>query len=207
MTAAAATPFERIAEFYDRRVAEFGHDPRACDYGRRESQRRKFEALSAALDYRGRSVLDVGCGFADYAGFLRERHEGVRYAGVDLSPAMIARARALHAGLDLRVANILEEPAGETFDVVSANGIFYLLGAAAPELMPRLVRAMFARCREAVIFNSLSTWASVHEPGEYYADPLATVAWCRELSPWVSLRHDYLPHDFLVVLRRQPSVP
>lgn len=202
----AAAPFARIADFYNQRVAEFGHDPRACDYGRSESQRRKFQALSDALDYRGRHVLDVGCGFADYADFLRERHEGVHYTGVDLSPAMIERARALHPELDLRVANLLEEPVTQTADIVSANGIFYLLGTDAPALMPRLVRAMFARCREAVIFNSLSTWASVHETGEFYADPLATLAWCREISPWVTLRHDYLPHDFLVVIRRQSSV-
>lgn len=199
-------PFARIAEFYDRRVAEFGHDPRACDYGRAESQRRKFQALSDALDYRGRSVLDVGCGFADYADFLRAAHEDVRYAGVDLSPAMIERARALHPALDLRVGNILEEPAQADFDIVSANGIFYLLGMEAPELMPRLVRAMFTRCREAVVFNSLSTWASAQEAGEFYADPIATLEWCRQISPWVTLRHDYLPHDFLVVIRRQPSV-
>lgn len=201
------SPFTAIAEFYDRRVGEFGHDPRACDYGRAESQRRKFHALSTALDYTGRRVLDVGCGFADYADYLAAHHEGVTYAGVDLSGEMIARARAAHPDLNLRVANILEEPAGEPHDVVSANGIFYLLGEDAPVLMPRLVRAMFARCREAVVFNSLSTWANIHESGEFYADPLETLAWCREISPWVTLRHDYLPHDFMIVIRREQNLP
>ncbi len=200
-----SSPFLSIAEFYNRRVGEFGHDPRACDYGRAESQRRKFRALSTALDYTGRSVLDVGCGFADYADHLAGHHSAVRYAGVDLSTAMIERARAAHPGLDLRVGNLLEEPADENYDIVSANGIFYLLGTEAPMLMPRLVRAMYARCREAVIFNSLSTWATVQEPGEFYADPLTTVAWCRELSPWITLRHDYLPHDFTVIIRREKA--
>jgi SAM-dependent methyltransferase len=197
-----SSPFTTIADFYDRRVGEFGHDPRACDYGRAESQRRKFSALSAALDYTGRDVLDVGCGFADYAAFLAGQHANVRYAGVDLSPAMIAQARALHPQLALRVANLLEEPVEETHDIVSANGIFYLLGEAAPSLMRALVRVMYARCREAVIFNSLSTWATVHEQGEFYADPVETLAWCREISPWVTLHHDYLPHDFMIVMRR-----
>lgn len=201
------TPFPAIAEFYNRRVGEFGHDPRACDYGRAESQQRKFRALSGALDYAGRSVLDVGCGFADYAEHLTANHEGVRYAGVDLSTAMIERARLARPELDLRVGNILEEPVRERHDIVSANGIFYLLGAEAPRLMRQLVEAMFARCREAVIFNSLSTWASGHEAGEFYADPLATLAWCREISPWVTLRHDYLPHDFLIVIRREKTAP
>jgi SAM-dependent methyltransferase len=195
-------PFDRIADFYDRRVAEFGHDPRSCDYGRAESQRRKFQVLSDSLDYRGRSVLDVGCGFADFATFLAQRHEGVCYSGVDLSPSMIDHARAKNPCLDLKVTNILEEPAVQTHDFVIANGIFYLLGAEAPQLMRRLVEVMFSRCREAVVFNSLSTWASIQEPGEFYADPLETLAWCRELSPRVALRHDYLPHDFLVMIRR-----
>jgi hypothetical protein len=95
----------------------------------------------------------------------------------------------------------------EQHDIVSANGIFYLLGAEAPRLMRQLVEAMFARCHEAVIFNSLSTWASVHDAGEFYADPLETLAWCREISPWVMLRHDYLPHDFLIVIRREKTTP
>jgi SAM-dependent methyltransferase len=201
------TPFPAIAEFYNRRVGEFGHDPRACDYGRAESQQRKFRALSGALNYTGRSVLDVGCGFADYAVHLTATHAGVHYAGVDLSTAMIDRARLAHPTFDLRVGNILEEPVREQHDIVSANGIFYLLGAEAPRLMRQLVEAMFARCHEAVIFNSLSTWASVHDAGEFYADPLETLAWCREISPWVMLRHDYLPHDFLIVIRREKTTP
>lgn len=201
------TPFSAIADFYDRRVGEFGHDPRACDYGRAESQQRKFSALAESLDYRGRSVLDIGCGFADYADYLKRRQPDLRYAGMDLSSAMIVQARETHPGLDLRVGNILDDPVDERHDIVSANGIFYLLGAEAPVLMRQLVRAMYARCREAVIFNSLSTWASVQEPGEFYADPLETLAWCREISPWVTLRHDYLPHDFLIVIRREKIAP
>lgn len=199
--------FSRIADFYERRVAEFGHDPRACDYGRAESQQRKFRVLAEAADYTEASVLDVGCGFADYAEYLAARFPGVRYTGVDLSPAMIARARAARPGLDVRVGNILEEAAEPTHDIVSANGIFYLLGADAPVLMRRLVAAMFARCRRGAVFNSLSTWASVHEPGEFYADPAEVVTWCREISPWVTLRHDYLPHDFTVCLSRERTSP
>jgi SAM-dependent methyltransferase len=203
----SSTPFPGIADFYNQRVQTYGHDPRACDYGRAESQRRKFSVLASVADYKGLSVLDVGCGFADYAGFLAERHPGVEYHGIDLSPAMIEKARQARPDLDLRVANLLDLPPGESYDVVSANGIFYLLGAGAPALMRRLVGEMFRRARRGVVFNSLSTWASVHEPGEYYADPLEVVTWCRELSPWVVLRHDYLPHDFTVLVARQSSLP
>jgi hypothetical protein len=51
-------------------------------------------------------------------------------------------------------------------------------------------------CRKAVAFNSLSAWAPAREPGEFYADPVAILTLCRELTPRLALRHDYHPRDF-----------
>jgi len=199
-------PFSRISAFYNDRVSEFGYDPRACDYGRTASQQKKFRVLAEALDYSGLTVLDVGCGFADYASLLHSRFPKVKYSGIDLSEAMIAQASHLHPDLELRAGNLLDEPEDRKYDVVSANGIFYLLGTQAETLMRQLVAAMFERCRKGIAFNSLSTWASHHEPGEYYADPLEIVRWCRSLSPRVVLRHDYLAHDFTIYLYREEAL-
>ena len=197
--------FENIAKFYNDRVQTFGHDPRACDYGRAESQKRKFAVLSQMTDYSEATVLDVGCGFADYAEHLLKRYQGVEYHGLDLSQEMIAKARLARPGLDLRVGNILELPQGEAYDIITANGIFYLLGEDAESLMQKIVAEMYKRSRKGVVFNSLSSWASIHEKGEYYANPLAVAEWCRKLSPWITLRHDYLPHDFTIFISKEPS--
>lgn len=195
-----ASPFGAITAYYDRLVGQYGHDPRACDYGRPESQAAKFRVLAGATDYSGRSVLDVGCGFADFADALRRRFPDVRYHGVDLSPAMIARAKALRPDLDLRVANLMDLPGEGLYDVVTANGVFYLLGAEAPSLMPALVARMFSLARSVVAFNSLSAWAPDQDEGEFYADPAAALAFCRALTPRVVLRHDYHPRDFTLYL-------
>jgi trans-aconitate methyltransferase len=197
--------FDRIASFYNERVELYGCHPRACDYGRPESQQKKFKVLSEISDLGGKSILDVGCGFADYSTYLNERFQNVLYEGVDLSPSMIQHAKSRHPELNLRVHNILDEgdPISPTHDIVTANGIFYLLGQEAPTIMQQLVKAMFDRAKIAVAFNSLSTWTGDAEPHEFNADPLETVAWCRKLTPWVVLRHDYMPHDFTVYLYRQ----
>jgi SAM-dependent methyltransferase len=195
-------PFDRIASFYDGLVAQYGHHPRAADYGRVESQRIKFEVLSQILVPEDRKLLDVGCGFADYARFLSEKGHSVEYVGVDLSPKMIEEARAASPGLDLRVANILDDHSLGTFDVVNANGIFYLLGEDAWALMQELVRRMFSLATRVLAFNSLSSWAPDQEPGEFYADPARVLDFCRTLSTRATLRHDYHRRDFTIFLYR-----
>ena len=199
-------PFEKISLYYDELVKRHGHDPRSCDYGRTESQIKKFNVLADVLPLTNKRLLDVGCGFADYADYLTARHGKVEYSGVDLSAHMIDLARQRHPDLDLRLGNVCDLFEPEQFDVVNANGIFYLLGANAPSLMQTIIRRLFDLSKVAVAFNSLSTWASTHEAGEYYADPLVTLAFCRTLTPWVVLRHDYLPHDFTVYLYKEQQV-
>ncbi len=207
-TAAEPSPeaaFSRIARYYDEKVGEYGYDPRACDYGRPESQRTKFEVLARVTPLAGKRLLDVGCGFADFADFLGASTGEVTYVGVDLSPEMIARAKERHPELSLRVGNILAEDAGGVFDVVTANGIFYLLGADARATMQTLLRRMWELSSVATAFNSLSSWAVDQEPGEFHADPIETLGYCRSLTPYVTLRHDYHSRDFTIYMYRQPQ--
>jgi SAM-dependent methyltransferase len=203
--AGEAAPFARISSYYSDLVQRFGHDPRACDYGRAESQQAKFRVLSECTDFRGLSVLDVGCGFADFADFLAQRYEGVRYTGVDITPAMIEHARTRHPGVELEVGNLLDLDPTRQYDVVTANGIFYLLGDRAGELMRVFVQRMWDMARVGVAFNSLSAWAQDQEAGEFYADPAATLSFCRELTPRLTLRHDYHRRDFTVYMYRDQS--
>jgi SAM-dependent methyltransferase len=193
-------PFARIAAYYEDLVRKYGHDPRACDYGRVESQNIKFRVLSEVMPLANSSLLDVGCGFADFAAFLGWCFSGLRYSGIDLCSAMIDEAQRNHSDLDLRVANISDASFDRTFDVVTANGIFYLLGDRAWPMMQQMIERMYALSTSAVAFNSLSAWAKDQEAGEFYADPLETVDFCRRLTPWVVLRHDYHPRDFTVYL-------
>ncbi|HMC72736.1 MAG TPA: class I SAM-dependent methyltransferase, partial [Terriglobales bacterium] len=152
------------------------------------------------MPLKGRSVLDVGCGFADFHRFLRDHFGEVRYSGIDVCPAMVEEARRLDPGCEVKLANILHDSIRERFDLVTANGIFYLLGDEAWPTMQEIVRRMYAAAEHAVAFNSLSSWAEDKEPGEYYADPAEVLQFCRTLTPWVVLRHDYHPRDFTIYM-------
>lgn len=191
---------DQIISYYNDLIKEHGHDPRSCDYGRAQSQSIKFKVIAESMPLSGKKILDVGCGFADFADYLANSHKDVVYHGVDINPTMIKEAQRLHPELSLKVLDILEDQISETFDLVTANGIFYLMGKDAESLMHQLIKKMFDLSTHAVAFTTLSTWAPFLEKNEFYADPAKTLDYCRTLTPRVTLRHDYMDHDFTVYL-------
>ena len=200
------SPLYSISTYYNQLVNKFGHDPRSCDYGHANSQKIKFEVLSQGFSYSQKSILDIGCGFADYADFLTTKFVDVDYTGVDISEKMIEGAKNLHPQLKLELRNVFENAFPQKFDVVTSNGIFYLLGKNSESLMKTFITKMFEACEELVVFNSLSSWATDKVEGEFYADPLATLLFCKTLSPWVTLRHDYHPRDFTIYIYKNKNI-
>ena len=191
--------FDAIGDHFDALVAKYGYSHCGQDYGRTESQQTRFKVLAQATDYTGKTVLDVGCGFADLADYLKSRFERVIYTGVDISREMIRVATERHPGMSIHRLNILEDDPGR-FDIVIANGIFYLLGSDATAIMEKLIARMYEIAKEAVVFTSLSARAPVRESGEFHADAAETFTFCQTLCDRVVLRHDYLPHDFTVYM-------
>ncbi|MGI9033253.1 MAG: class I SAM-dependent methyltransferase [Acidimicrobiales bacterium] len=69
---------------------------------------------------RPRSVLDAGCGTGRVAAELARR--GVEVVGIDLDPAMLAKARERAPEVPWLEADLADLDLGRTFDVVVAAG-------------------------------------------------------------------------------------
>jgi SAM-dependent methyltransferase len=194
----------RTMDYFSANLARYGAEPRAVDWGSNESQRLRFKVLAEVGDLNGCSLLDVGCGIGDLYGWLQEEKIAAQYRGIDITPGMVTSAGKRFPGVDFSVGNMLEgaEIPEQKYDFVIASGIFYLRQNAPVEYLQTVVAAMFKAARIAVAFNSLSSWFAEKDRGEFYADPLQTVDFCRTLAPWVCLRHDYHPRDFAVFLYR-----
>lgn len=122
----ASPPELDTSRWYAEKVARHGYDHRALGFRTRSSQERRFEALLALGDFEGRSVLDVGCGFADFLAHLDEHGISVRYTGLDICEPMVLRCRERFAATPARflVGDVLEHEPGEAYDYVVASGIF-----------------------------------------------------------------------------------
>ncbi|MFN0067905.1 MAG: glycosyltransferase [Limisphaerales bacterium] len=67
----------------------------------------------------GARVLEVGCGLGDTLAALKP----ARGVGVDFSPRMIGLARQRHPDLEFHVADALDLPGDETFDIILASDL------------------------------------------------------------------------------------
>ncbi|MBX3476200.1 MAG: methyltransferase domain-containing protein [Brevundimonas sp.] len=113
-----------------------------AQYARFEAQRDR-----AALDLirqipedlTPREIWDLGCGAGQHAALLRMRHPAAAVHGLDSSPEMIGKARALDAAIDWRVGDIDGWTPDRPVDLILANASLQWLECH-DRLLPALVR-------------------------------------------------------------------
>jgi SAM-dependent methyltransferase len=192
---------QRIVDFYSGLLRKYDGEPRAVDWGSRDSQALRFSVLAQIGRLEEASVLDVGCGLADLLDYFRLENLNIDYTGYDLTPEMIQSARRRFPQAKFKTHDLLiDQESFPLFDYVVASGIFYLRQSEPMLYLATMVRRMFAACRKGVAFNTLSSMAPQPAPGEFYADPAQVLKACLGITPRVAIRHDYLPHDFTVYL-------
>ncbi|MBN1438914.1 MAG: class I SAM-dependent methyltransferase [Anaerolineales bacterium] len=207
MTPGQAKEEERkVLDFYSERWREYGYDTRSLGIGSRESQEVRFEVLSQIGDLRNAAILDVGCGFGDLRTFLERRGIPVRYTGLDIQPAFIEEARRRHPGDAFVCADVERYEPEAPPDYVFISGTFNVKFREDQEAwIFRILGRLFARCRRGVAINLLSTY---YDPGHFrddmfYCRPERAFELAHAVARWVTLRHDYLPHDFTLYLHRK----
>lgn len=193
------------AKRYQRLFIEHGASHGTLNWGSREGQQLRFKVLAEIASLDGKRILDVGCGLGDFAGWLLKKKINADYTGIDLTPELVEQAKITFPGMKFLQGSILDEFLLNEmeFDYVFASGIFYTYSEGRDAWLKSAVARMWQLCRRGVAFNSLSAWAENQEPGEFYADPGETIAFCRSLTPWVTMRHDYHSRDFSIFMLRE----
>ena len=191
-------------EHFEERIRRFGENVQTL-WSSAASQTRRFEVLTGIGDLAGRTVLDVGCGFGDFLGFLHER--GIRpsaYVGVEMVPLAAAVARKRHPDARIVEGDFLS--AGEPLeaDYAFASGLFFLKHDHWTEYVQSVVDKMFRLARRGVAVNFLSARSLRPDDISHYAEPPEVLRLLMSrISRVAALRHDYLPNDFTVYLYKE----
>jgi len=194
-----------LRTFWDDRARREATDCERVDMSRR-TQRMRFERFLLAHDLRGRSILDVGCGVGDLWEHLCARGIACDYHGVDLSGEMAARAKARFPEATFETANVLDWDDAPRFDYVIAIGVHNVKVEGARELLERLTRKQFALARVAAHLSLLTDRYDKFGPQAMPWRAEEVLGLGLSITPYVTLRHDYLPNDFAVTLYREALI-
>ncbi len=91
-----ADVYARVEAYYSAKVMKHGTTPRGVDWSCQATQELRFVQLLKVCDFSAPFTLnDLGCGYGALCAFLAKRHPQaeIDYLGIDLSKAMIRRAR------------------------------------------------------------------------------------------------------------------
>ncbi|MDA1088698.1 MAG: class I SAM-dependent methyltransferase [Proteobacteria bacterium] len=202
---------EPVLASFEKRVAQFGADPRSAFWKDEEWQKRRYDILSRLFDKPDRqggvSITDFGCGYGAFFDYLKDRPvmNDSRYIGIDMSAAMIEEAKANI--IDPRASFQRHLIATETTDYTFVCGTYNMNLGADREEWANYVKAsleqLWSRTTKAMGFNMLRHDAPEQYRGLYYADGMEFVKFCNEtLSSDVAYTDDRPLPDWTILIRR-----
>jgi SAM-dependent methyltransferase len=192
---------ERIVRRYSARLREHGDDIRTLASGTEERRRVRFDVLTDVGIGTGASVVDVGCGFGDYFGYLRERGIAVDYTGIDINPDLVAVARAKYPAARFLVDDIQRNPPPRCDFFVSTSAFNLPLDHEDNyHFAGEMLRTMYERARGGVAVDFLTSYVDYRSPHGFHYEPERLLTIAKRITKRVAIRHDYLLFEFCVYL-------
>ena len=121
---ATESVYSDVEAYYSARVAKYGATPLGVDWSCQATQSLRFVQLLKLCDFSAPFTLnDIGCGYGALAAFLTIRYPEAKidYLGLDLSRAMVSRARRRFSSPDRRF--VVRRASPRIADYSVASGI------------------------------------------------------------------------------------
>jgi len=192
-----------IISLYETRLKEHGDSVQTMGWRNREKQYLRFKILSEIGDLNGAKILDIGCGFGDFHQYLINENMKVDYTGYDISPKIIDVAKSKYPEVKFRVKDILREEISEKFDYVFESGILNKRISNNIGYAKKMIARMFGLCKNGVALNMMTNYIDYREDYLYYYSPEKIFGFCKNLSKWIVLRHDYPLYEFTIYLYKK----
>jgi SAM-dependent methyltransferase len=189
---------EKLEAYYGEKLKAYGDDTRSLGWtpgGRKV----RFGALSGAGDLNGCRVLDVGCGFGDFYGYLRERGIQTDYTGVDINADFISIAREKYPEASFENLDFEEQDVDGTFEWAFAAGIFTIRLSDNEAFVNHMLSRMFESCRKGFAADFLRpAYGDAADDIYWRPQPEEIMKICRKLSKRIIVRCDYMADEFCV---------
>lgn len=196
---------------YNKRFDQLGVSPKTLGWGCREDQLERFNTICQHCKLENKTVMDIGCGFADLYCYLKEHDVRVNYIGIDINPYFIDYCKRAFPEQQFHRANIMLKHAGiPKADIVIALGLlnFRLNEISNRDYTEMFIQKAFALTNERLIVDFLSEYRIPHYPKEdfvFYHSPESVFQFAMSLTDNACIIHDYkeIPQkEFMLILNK-----
>lgn len=168
-----------------------------------QTQYFRFYEIAKYLDLDGsnKTLLDLGCGNAEFYKFLNFLGFRGGYVGYDINEMLLAQARSRFQNIVIRNADIMSEEIEDRFDYVVLSGLFNVNVGQTLNWIHGFLKKMYALSSEVMVFNMISTHVTYRDEEMFYMDPAEILTFCIEnLSKRTTLAHHNLPYNYTVAV-------
>jgi ubiquinone/menaquinone biosynthesis C-methylase UbiE len=152
---------EQIASLYDERVRKFGYGAQSVGWKSKDQQALRFRVLTQNVELANQTIIDIGCGFGDFYGFLCESGSiPMQYTGIDISDEVLKVAeKNYHNISEVTFQNRpLMSRADQIFDFAVASGSMnYRFARDMNEYIEEFLRIYEPCVRKGLLINLMST--------------------------------------------------
>lgn len=198
--------FDDRKKDYQHAYKLFGNSPKSLQWVSRHSMDIRFYQFLNELDFKGKSVIDVGCGLGNLVDAIKKQTIDFSYLGVDLVPEFVKEAQKKYPHRRFLELNYFDNPLENSFDIVIASGCLnYNQGVNTLEYRKHYIETMFNHSSYALAFNMAGFHPQPqNQPSAkvYYADSFDVFNFCQTLSSKIILKQHYDPLDFTIILFR-----
>lgn len=193
---------EKVNKYFDDLYQQHGNDVQSLGWSK-QSQIIRFKVFSDFANLMDKSVLDVGCGLGHLAGYLKDIDASIKYTGYDINKKFIDLCQP-GENIVFEQRNILFDPPLEKFDLVFSVGALNTIVEDNEKTMREFIKVLFDNCNELAAVSMLSAYVDpgYENEGNYYYNPGQMFDYAKTLTKKVNLIHDYLPHDFTLILKK-----
>jgi SAM-dependent methyltransferase len=198
----------RIVARYVARFKQYGIDIRSLNAGKGNKLHLQHTVHSSIGDLQNKTILDIGCGLASYYEFLKSRGLKVNYIGYDIVEPFIAVNVERFPEAHFEVRDISRDGIAHAADYTVMCQVFNnkYSSVSNDEVVRTAIAQAFAAVSTGVSIDLRTSYVTYREADTHYFSPEEMFSFAKSLTPFVNLRHDYLPFDFTLMLYKKGTM-
>ncbi|MCH9613525.1 MAG: hypothetical protein SP1CHLAM54_05280 [Chlamydiia bacterium] len=184
-------------KIYQKLYRRYGHSIDALHWRSKKTQHARFKALCEIQPKRGSLILDIGCGFGDFFGYLQRHLYFTKDVGCEITPEFAAIAKQDYPKATIYQGDYLDIPNIEP-DYIFASGIFAFGNR---RFFRKVARKALLECQKGFAFNICTDESFDH------IDPVEVLEFLSQLTPNIEVIEGYLDNDITFLAHPQIVLP